>query len=139
MSMPEFPDGKNILSQDQAINAILTSIAMEETALSHIINAESEKIQLAIEHIKCNNCCDLQKLLEVNESAASLIEQVNDMQIILKNKLRCVVRLLPPPCPPPLPCPPICEPCCPCVSAFSDVTPCTCRKIVAKHRRKTNK
>jgi len=133
--MPEFPDSKDILSRDQAINAILTSIAMEETALSRIINAESEKIQHAIEYIKSNrNCCGLQKLLEVNESAASMLEQVNDMQIILKNKLRTVVKLMPPPCPPLPPCPPPCEPCRPCVSVFSEVTQCTCRKIVAKRR-----
>ena len=127
MSMPELPDGKKILTRDQAINAILTSIAMEETALSHIISAESEKIRCAVKHIKSNCCADLKQLLEVNESAASLLEQVNDMQIILKNKLRSVVKLLPP-------CPSPCEPCCccPCCTSFSEVVCKSCAKHCCK-------
>ena len=96
MSMPEFPKSKTILTREEAINAILTSIAMEETALSHILNAEGEKIQFAIEHIKKsdgNN--DLQMLLKVNKSAASIIDQISDIQIILKNKMRLVLGSLP--------------------------------------------
>ena len=127
MSMPEFPDSKDILTRDQAINAILTSIAMEETALSHIITAESEKIQFAIKHIKSNCHADLGQLLEVNESASSLLEQVGDMQIILKNKLRSVVKLLPRPCPPD--CPPPGKPSCTCTSVCTE-------EIICKNRPK---
>ena len=49
MSMPQFPPIDSILSRDEAINAILTSIAMEETALSHIINADADRFYLDIE------------------------------------------------------------------------------------------
>ena len=94
MSLPEFPNPDSILSREQAINAILTSIAMEETALSHIINAEGEKIQCVLERAKCSDCTDMQDILRVNESVASLLDQVNDIQIVLKNKFRLAVNCL---------------------------------------------
>jgi len=95
--MPAFPKPETILTREQAINAILTSIAMEEAALSHIINAEGEKIQQAIEHAKSKgNCSGMRELLEINESAAKVIEQINDLQMLLKNKLRIVAGCIPP-------------------------------------------
>jgi len=100
MSMPKFPEQETILSKDEALNAILTSIAMEETALSHILNAEGEKIQCAVKLMEQKKCCngyiDMSEILRVNESVASLLEQITDLQIILKNKFRLAARLLPP-------------------------------------------
>ncbi|MDR0287662.1 MAG: hypothetical protein LBI03_08185, partial [Clostridiales bacterium] len=88
MSLPEFPNSDDILTREQAINAILTSIAMEETALSHVINAEGEKIQYAIKNVQNNNDDEsIQKLIEVNRSASCLLERVMDLQIVLKNKM----------------------------------------------------
>jgi len=95
MSMPKFPNPDCILTREQAINAILTSIALEETALSHIINAEGEKIQYALQNSCCKNCCDnMEIILEVNESVSCIIEQITDMQLILKSKLRLAAKFL---------------------------------------------
>jgi DNA-binding transcriptional regulator YhcF (GntR family) len=83
MSMPKFPD-LNHFTKEQAIDAIITSIAMEELALSHILNAEGEKIQFVL----ADKCADLQQVMEVNQSVSSLIDKIIDLQIILKSKLQ---------------------------------------------------
>ena len=89
MSMPEFPRREDILSRDDAINAILTSIATEEAALSHIINAEGEKLQYALAQ-----CADLDKIVDVNKSISSVLETITDLQFILKNKMRIAEKFL---------------------------------------------
>ena len=91
MSMPSFPCREEILTRDEAINAILTSIALEETALSHIINAEGEKIQ----YIIADDCADVCKVLKVNESVTALVDKIIDLQFILKMKLQVTKSFLP--------------------------------------------
>lgn len=90
MSMPNFPKLDD-LTLEQAINSILTSIAMEEAALSHILNAEGEKIQFVLE----SRCTDIQKVIEVNESVAALMDRVIDLQLILKAKMRLAKEFVP--------------------------------------------
>ncbi len=91
MSLPTFPEVSEEITIDDSISKILTSIAMEEVGLSHIINAEGEKIQFAIENCKS----DLSLVLDVNESAALILEQVNDIQLVLINKLNKVLKCIP--------------------------------------------
>jgi len=130
MSMPKFPKPETILNRDQALNAILTSIALEETAIGHVIEAESKKIQYVIECAKTNNCdcADMQKILDTNQSVANLIEKATIMQVVLKDKLSAVLKYLPPhppcpPIPPKPPCPPVPPPIppCHCTSVFSAI------------------
>ncbi len=45
MSMPSFPVVDPPIDREDAVNQILSSIAMEELGLSHILNAEGEKLQ----------------------------------------------------------------------------------------------
>lgn len=109
MSMPAFPPPEDIMSYDKAVCAIMASIAAEEMALSQVIRAESDKIQYFLKNTK-----DPQLILEVNNSAANLLEKITDMQIVLKNKLARVaprpgVLPVPPqPGPGPSPCPQRC-------------------------------
>ena len=86
------------MSYEDAVCAIMASIAAEEMALSKIIEAESEKIQYALTHTE-----DIYEVLAVNHSAAYLMEKITDMQIVLKNKLALVVHK-------PMPLPPKPEP-----------------------------
>ncbi|MCL2874537.1 MAG: hypothetical protein FWE29_06385 [Defluviitaleaceae bacterium] len=104
MSMPEFPKREDLLSREEAVSSIIASIAMEEAALSLILKAESEKIKYVTEYTKNNKHADMKMLLKVNDSAAALIERINDMQLILKNKLRIACSCIP--CPHPKPDPP---------------------------------
>ncbi|MCL2194672.1 MAG: hypothetical protein FWB76_01850 [Oscillospiraceae bacterium] len=131
MSMPSFPPKDSLLSRDEAIDAILTSIAMEEAALSHVLNAEGEKLQLAVAYAKTNKSCEtMRELLEMNNSVSHLIEQVNDMQFLLKSKIKLVSKFAQPwpkppcssnPCPvkpcPVNPCP--ARPCNDCTAEFA--------------------
>ena len=136
MSVPQFPKKGSMMTRDEAINAILISIANEEMALAHIMNAESEKIRYAINCAKEKGCgeVELQEILAVNESVARLIEKIIDLETILKNKLAIVSEHMKkschphPPCPPVPPCPP--DPPCPpspphrCVSVFTSDSVC---------------
>ncbi|NLT57725.1 MAG: hypothetical protein GXX99_02040 [Clostridiales bacterium] len=108
MSMPEFPKPNPDLTQEQALTMILSSIALEEVALSHIINAEGEKIQCVLNQLECGDGrFSLQGLLEVNRSVSNLLDIVLQNQLILKNKMDRVLEYLPkPPCPPDFPCVP---------------------------------
>jgi hypothetical protein len=94
MSMPKFPDKDKILSFEDAVNAILTSIAMEELALSHILNAEGEKIQ----YILAKKCSSTHDIISVNDSVASLISKITDLQFLLKAKLQLTKELIPTVC-----------------------------------------
>lgn len=95
---------------------ILASIAMEELALSHILNAEGEKLQYIIGTLPgAHPCASPQDVLTVNKSVTSLVEAVTQNQMLLKNKLSQVLPFcaVPPPIPPdcdPGPCPPPCPP-----------------------------
>jgi len=114
MSMPSFPKPETILTREQAINAVIASIALEETAIAHLISAESEKVRYVIKCAKDNNCdaANMQLILDVNKSVADLIGKATNMQIALKEKLAIAVKHL-------SPCPPI--PCY-CTSKFRVVT-----------------
>lgn len=72
-----------------AASALLQSIALEETAISHILNAEGEKLQKAIS-ISCN----YKDLLEINKSVEDMIDKITNFEIVLKSKLDLITPLL---------------------------------------------
>jgi hypothetical protein len=113
VSMPEFPKPNPDFTQDQALTMILSSIALEEVAFSHIINAEGEKIQYILNRTSVDGCpVDLKDIIAVNKSVTDLLEVILQNQMILKSKMDRVLKHLPkPPCPPKPSYPP--EPSCP--------------------------
>ena len=74
---PEMPK----VSLDQAVVDLMESIALQETALSHILCAESRKMQKAMDL----DGLDLCKLLEVNDSATNMV-----LELVLKDKLEFI-------------------------------------------------
>jgi len=128
MSMPKFPDKKDILSRDAAINAIVTSIAMEEMALSRILEAESEKITKVLEGANLKHEKDREAVLCINRSVSQLVERIGDLQLVLKSKLRLVTEVMPQPCPCP-PCPKPCPPHPPWPPVPPKPHPCKCVNV----------
>lgn len=116
MSMPSFPPNGANITRKEALTMIIASIAMEELALSHILNAEGEKLQYILGTMPgAKPCVSHQDVLAVNKSVTALVEVITQNQMLLKNKLALVLEFCPPPppCRPepgPVPCPPPCKP-----------------------------
>lgn len=91
MSLPHIPDidPRISLNRCDAINLLLSSIAMEEIGLSHILNAEGEKLQrfLRQKSIHTND------LLEMNDSVQKSLQTIVKSQLLLVMKLEDVMEL----------------------------------------------
>ena len=82
MSAPKIEKPQNSIDKEQAIADIIESIALEETGLAHIINAEGEKIQRTLELAECAD-----DLINVNESVKDTLVNIIKMQMLLQFKL----------------------------------------------------
>lgn len=112
MSMPSFPPNGANMTREQALTMIIASVALEERALSRIIDAEGDKLRYILDRCReTGDCCGApEKILEVNRSVTELLDVVAQNQTILRGKLALALSaeggcLPDPPCPPP--CPPI--------------------------------
>ena len=81
MSMPVIVSSET--TRCQAITDIIQSVALEQTGLSHILNAEGEKIQaiIAMEGVTA------QEMLAVNKSVKSMVNTISQLEMILQSKL----------------------------------------------------
>lgn len=77
---------KNKCCKDEICD-IIESIALIETAISHILNAEGEKIQKAVKI-----ACKCEDLIEVNESVARTITNVTMLESVLTDKLSLAIK-----------------------------------------------
>lgn len=90
MSMPKLPDITDVnIDRETAISIIITSIAMEELALAHILNAEGEKIQYVLGTLEGSDpgevtICDI---MAVNESVRDMLREVMKTEMLLQFKL----------------------------------------------------
>ena len=113
MSMPSFPkDGANI-TREQALTMIIASIAMEESALGRVIDAEGDKLRYILDRCRESSNCEktLKEIMEVNASVTRLLDTAACNQAILRSKLDLALSAgggcsPVPPCPPMPPCPP---------------------------------
>ena len=71
---------------EQAVVDLVESIALQENALSHILCAESRKMDAAMKL----DGLDLCKLLEVNDSATNMVHAVANLELVLKEKLEFI-------------------------------------------------
>ena len=81
MGMPIITPGTG--SRYQAVTDLIESVALQETALSHILNAEGEKMQAIIAMTDVTP----EQLMELNNSVNNLINSVTRLEIIFQAKL----------------------------------------------------
>ena len=88
MSLPQFPTDVRLTRED-VINQIISSIAMEELGLSHIFNAEGEKIQFVLGTLPDVDGPDatIDDVLKVNDSVRSTLDSAMQNQLLLNSKL----------------------------------------------------
>ena len=96
MSMPAYVDTVPELTREAVINQILASIALEELALSHVINAEGEKIQFALGTLQIpdrglSGGITIANLVELNTSVASTLQAAAENQAALTQKLQAAL------------------------------------------------
>ncbi|SFX00523.1 Collagen triple helix repeat-containing protein [Thermoactinomyces sp. DSM 45891] len=96
MSYPNIPNvSPNIsVTRDDAINLLLSSIALEELGLSHIINAEGEKLQYVLGTLPGVSSAlnpTLTDLLAINQSVQDTINVIAKKEWILNEKLENVL------------------------------------------------
>ena len=90
MSLPVFPEIPNGSTFDSSIYQILVSIAMEEIGLSHVINAEGEKIQYIIGTLPGSAPAvppTVEQVIEINDSVKETLQQVAFNQMFLSAKM----------------------------------------------------
>lgn len=87
MGMPVITAGTK--SRNQAITDLITSVAMEETALSHILNAEGEKIQAIVA-----SATTADQMIAVNTSVESMVKSITRLEWALHDKLKLVETYL---------------------------------------------
>ncbi len=80
MGMPIIEAGT--ATRCEAIGDLVLSISMEETALSHILNAEGEKLQALIA-----SAATAEDLLTVNKSVNNMVKAISTLEMVLAKKL----------------------------------------------------
>lgn len=81
------------LSRIESLDLIIASIALEELALAHILNAEAEKIQYVLGTLPgLSPAATISNVLAVNESVNSVLQSATQKQMYLQNKLKSVLQ-----------------------------------------------
>jgi hypothetical protein len=76
------------IERSQAVTDLIESVALEQTALSHILNAEGEKLQLFVVLASTEvPTVTPELLLEANNSVTALITSVTALETLLQAKL----------------------------------------------------
>jgi hypothetical protein len=89
MGMPNIPDIKPEidLCKKDVVNLLLSSIALEEIGLAHIINAEGEKIQAVLESKPCTD-----ELFKIDKSVQTTLRDIIKKEMLLEFKFDNVLE-----------------------------------------------
>ena len=99
MSAPNIPNITPVISidRDDAINLLLSSIALEELGLSHILNAEGEKIQYALGMLQGSSppaAPTVDQMLAMNESVRQTLNTAAKTEMQLQSRLESLIGLI---------------------------------------------
>lgn len=81
MGMPVIQPGT--ITREESIADIISSIVAEESAIAHILNAESEKLQTIINMADAS----VSDLMAANQSVKKTVDTVIQLESALKSKL----------------------------------------------------
>jgi len=81
MGMPVITPGEG--TRKQAITDLIQSVALQEAALAHIMNAEGEKMQKIIAMTDVN----AEELMALNKSVTQLISAISRLEMMFTAKL----------------------------------------------------
>lgn len=93
MSQPQFPTTPDYTRGD-VINQIVSSIASEELALSHVLNTQGEAIQFAVGTLPglTGGSATVEDILDTNSSVDTMLGSTLENQILLNGKLGDALR-----------------------------------------------
>ena len=98
MSIPTFPEDQGNFTIEGAISQILSSIALEELGLSHIINAEGEKMQYVLGTLDGTTPPEpptIDDLLKINKSVQEMLNTISMNQMFLLGKMSTAISMYP--------------------------------------------
>ncbi|MBE6886143.1 MAG: hypothetical protein IJY82_03620 [Oscillospiraceae bacterium] len=92
MSMPEIKCSDPSVSRQQAVNDLMESIALQEAALSHVLNAEGEKLQKIVAlagnvESLMQNTCALERILDTVANLESVL--IGKLDMIMNDHCGC--------------------------------------------------
>lgn len=93
MSLPGFPNADPPIQQEGAVNQTLSSIAMEELGLSHLLNVEGEKLQYVLSTLPGLAVgVFLEEVIRVNRSVKDTLSGIVERQIMRSSKLSTAMK-----------------------------------------------
>ena len=78
---------EQIITKDDVLNQILTSIAMIGVAYSHVLNAEGEKIQYVLGDFNPT----VEEVIAINQSVVGVMKAVESNETLLTGSLKDVL------------------------------------------------
>lgn len=88
MSMPKVE--LCFIHRGNAINNMIASLALVEAGLAHILNAEGEKLQKALEIPGLTVC----QLIGLNHSVAEVVAGAASLEAAMQDKVGDIIKLL---------------------------------------------
>lgn len=93
MSLPTFPQIDPPLNREGSLNEIISSIAAEELSLSHILNAEGEKLQYVLGTLPgLGEAAAFEEVMKVNQSVQDTLSSIMEQQMLLTAKLNAAIN-----------------------------------------------